>query len=74
MNHPRSAEPSAARAVLRVYQRDDHHWGWCYQEPDSGNELHSNDDYPTREEAAASARRAYPDVPLVPDASRLSNG
>ena len=64
MSDPRPAEPSGARAVLRLYPRHDGHWGWCYQEPDSGLELHSNDDYPTREEAAASARRAYPDVPL----------
>ena len=70
MSHPRPAEPSAARAVLRVYRRDDSHWGWCYQEPDSGLELHSNDDYPTREEAAESARAAYPDVPLAPEAER----
>ena len=62
MNDPPPAEPSAARAVVRVYQRQDRRWAWCYQEPDRGLELHSNDDYPTREEAAASARRAYPDV------------
>jgi hypothetical protein len=70
MSDPRSAEPSGVGAVLHVYQRHDRHWGWCYQEPDSGLELHSNDDYPTREEAAESARRAYPDVPLTPDAGK----
>jgi hypothetical protein len=45
-----------------LYQRQDGRWAWCYEEADHDLELHSNDDYPTREEAAAAARRAYPDV------------
>jgi hypothetical protein len=74
MSDRRSAKPPGAGAVLRVYHRDDRHWAWCYEEPDRDLELHSNDEYPTREEAAASARRAYPDVPLVPEAGRRSDG
>ena len=61
MNDPRPAE-RPARAVVRLYQRQDGRWAWCYQEAEHDLELHSNDDYPTREEAAAAARRAYPDV------------
>jgi hypothetical protein len=66
MSDQRPAEPATAKAVLRVYHHPDGNWRWCYQEPDSGLELHSNDDFSTREEAAASARRAYPDLAVVP--------
>jgi hypothetical protein len=61
MNDPRPAE-RAAHAVVRLYQRQDGRWAWCYEEAEHGLELHSNDDYSTREEAAAAARHAYPDV------------
>lgn len=41
-------------------------WGWCYRKGDNGFELHSNQDYASREEAVVAARRAYPDVPFAP--------
>jgi hypothetical protein len=62
MNEPSPARPSAVRAVIRYYQRQDHRWAWCYEEADRDLELHSNDDYATREEAMAAAQQAYPDV------------
>jgi hypothetical protein len=73
MSDQRPAKRSGTRAVLHVYRRDDSHWAWSYQEPDSGIELHSNDDYPTREEASAAARRVYPDLPLLPEAGRRTD-
>lgn len=54
-----------ADALLRVYRRDGR-WAWCYQEPVSGLELHSNLDYGNRDDAAAAAHRAYPDVEFKP--------
>ena len=58
---------AAGGAVLRVYQRPDGRWGWCYHEPGGDVWLHSNQDYASREEAVISARRAYPDVPFSPE-------
>ncbi len=67
MSSPKRPEPaSAADAVLELHSRPDGRWTWCYREPDREVELHSNLDYATREEAAISARRAYPDVPFAP--------
>ena len=67
MSSPKPPDPAGeAGAVLEIHSRPDGRWTWCYREPDRGVELHSNLDYPTREAAAVSARRAYPDVPFVP--------
>ncbi len=66
MSSPKRPEPEVdAGAVLELYSRPDGRWAWCYREPDRGVELHSNLDFPTREDAAVSARRAYPDVPFA---------
>jgi hypothetical protein len=66
MSRPKRAEPGrAAGAVLEVHDRPDGRWAWCYREPAAAVELHSNLDFATREEAAVSARRAYPDVPFA---------
>ncbi|MEW6473808.1 MAG: hypothetical protein AB1679_16270 [Actinomycetota bacterium] len=69
MSSPKPPEPEGSAAVLELYARPDGRWLWCYREPEHGVELHSNLDFATREEAAASARRAYPDV-----AFRLGRG
>lgn len=62
------AEPDgAAGGVLEIRPRAGGRWTWCYREIERGVELQSNLDYPTREEAAVSARRAYPDVPFAPE-------
>ena len=64
---PKQAEPERpGGGVLEIHSRPDGRWTWCYREPERGVELQSNLDYPTREEAAVSARRAYPDVPFGP--------
>lgn len=66
MSNPKQAEPEgSAPAVLEMNSRPDGRWAWCYREPDRAVELHSNLDFATREEAAISARRAYPDVPFA---------
>lgn len=67
MGSPKRAERDGpAGGVLEIRSRADGRWTWCYREPGRGVELHSNLDYSTREEAAVSARRAYPDVPFEP--------
>ena len=66
MSSPKRPESeSDAGAVLELYSRQDGRWSWCYREPDQGVVLRSNLDFATREDAAVSARRAYPDVPFA---------
>lgn len=53
--------PSAdAKPELHVDAIEDDRWTWRYVEGDM--ELHSNETYSSRDEAADRARRAYPDV------------
>ena len=47
---------------LRVYRLGDRSWAWCYVEPATGIQLHSNTTYGGAEEAAAAACAAYPDL------------
>ena len=57
MKTHQSADPPPE---LHVDTLGDDRWTWRYVEGDM--ELHSNEMYATREEAADRARRAYPDV------------
>lgn len=50
--------------AIRVYRLDGT-WTWCYVEPATDVELQSNTTYAGREQAAAAAQRAYPDMPIL---------
>lgn len=63
------AEADLGPFGLRVYQSGEHRWTWRYVDPEAALELDSNTTFPTRGEAADSARRAYPGVPFVENAS-----
>ena len=58
----KTSQPADATPALHVEPLGDQ-WTWRYVEGDL--ELHSNETYPTEEEAADRARRAYPDVELA---------
>ena len=60
MKTHQSADPDPE---LHVDPVGDDMWTWRYVEGDM--ELHSNETYSSREEAADKARRAYPDVELA---------
>ncbi len=62
----------AAPPELRVYRLDDDSWTWCYVEPATDVELHSNTSYASRDEATGAARRAYPDVPVADEEADAS--
>ncbi len=59
---------AAAPPELRLYRLDDGSWAWCYVEPGTDLELHSNTTYGSRDKAAAAARSAYPDLSVAGDA------
>lgn len=50
---------------LRLNPVDGDGWTWSYVEPDSDVELHSNERYGSRDEAAEWAKRAYPDLDVA---------
>ncbi len=54
-------------AHLRLNSMEGGGWTWSYVEADSDVELHSNERYGNREDAAEWAKRAYPDLDLVDD-------
>ena len=64
-----SDDAGGAPPEIRVYRLDGT-WGWCYVEPATDIELHSNTNYGSRDEAAAAARLAYPDLPVAGEAAR----
>ncbi len=59
-----AAKAETPGAVLDVYRGGDGRWGWVYRETEGDFELCSNRTFATKEEAAESARLAYPDVPF----------
>ncbi len=60
----------AAPPELRVYTLESGSWTWCYVEPATDIALHSNTTYGSRDEAAAAARTAYPDLPVAGEPDR----
>ncbi len=59
---------AAAPPELRVYRLDSGSWTWCYVEPGTDLELHSNTTYGSRDEAVSAARTAYPDLGVAEEA------
>jgi hypothetical protein len=59
------AGPTTDGAELTVYAAADGRWRWRYRDPADDIELDSNTSYVTEQLAAADARKAYPETPLV---------
>ncbi len=55
----------SAGAHIRINAGEGGRWTWSYVEPDSDIELHSNETYSSREDAANWAKRAYPDLDVA---------
>ncbi len=60
----RTDPPETPTGLLVLDYGPDGRWRWCYREPDNDLELYGNQSFETSDEAAESARMAYPGVPF----------
>lgn len=68
------ARSTEREAVVEVYEAGEGTWKWRYREPLTDVELDSNNTFSSRDAAAGSARRAYPDLAIAGEGESPDRG